>query len=171
MKIANYEMGIIPTKHKRQSDINGHDRIRMLFIYIFLAIITAIVTVYGVWVLYPYQTIQLSDSPFKIVGPTTVSAGEYVTYEVSYIKYTTVIPTQYKQFVDGIVFQISPEMSKPVILEPGSGKARIAIRIPETLPSGVYNIHTDTYYQMNPVRTIHEESFTEKFTVINKDKL
>lgn len=161
-------MSNIVNNPKRRWSDKLDSRWRMKFLAVFAAgtvvLGFAIMGTLLFWALYPYPTITLSKQPFKVLN-RTVRHGDNVLYVVGYIKQTDVIPTQYKQFVDGLVYSISPEQSRPTIISPGKGTALVSIHVPKGLPPGVYFIHTDTYYVMNPIRTIHEQSRTETFTV------
>jgi hypothetical protein len=153
-------------RRKAKRQLNPKHLLLSIYIYSMITISAIAVFTWGVWSLYPYKTIEYGNQPFKIISNRIVKQGESITYTVEYTKSTKVIPTQYKQFVDGIIYNIPAEEARPVIIDPGSGVAFINITVPKNLPPGEYYLHTDTYYKMNPVRTIQKESRTETFTVI-----
>jgi hypothetical protein len=115
------------------------------------------------WQFYPYHVIDKSPSPLKIVGLSSVRAGQDIVYEYSYTKYTDVIPTIHRQFVDGLIFESEDTTTH---LEPGNGHVHVAIRIPETLPPGKYRLRIFISYRVNPIRTIDTVDETQEFTVL-----
>jgi len=137
-----------------------------VYVYGSFVITIAFLATLGFWLLYPYKTIDIKEQPYKIQGSRVLHQGENLLYTAKFEKYTYKVPTQHKQFVDGLIFNVSEEGSKPTIRDPGLGVVLVSIHIPHTLPPGVYYIHIDTYYKMNPIREIHLESRTETFTVL-----
>jgi hypothetical protein len=93
-----------------------------------------------------------------------IKAGEILTYEVSFCKYTSGVPLLTRTFVDGIIYSIPDFVASDV--EIGCRTNHIGIQIPVNLPVGVYVMRTKYRYQVNPVRFVEYVSSTEKFTVI-----
>jgi hypothetical protein len=126
------------------------------------------------WAFYPYKTITQEPKPFEIYYPIEtdgthiIRQGSSFSYSFNYTKHTDVFPTIYRQFVDGLVFNAGE--SYPTVIRKGTGKAHIQVYVPETLPPGKYRLRIIARYQMNPIRVIELESFTEYFKVVAKDK-
>ena len=59
---------------------------------------------------------------------------------------------------------------QPTVTEPGSGTARVQVKVPETLPPGKYQLRITAIYQMNPIRAIENISLTEEFEVRAPEK-
>jgi hypothetical protein len=143
----------------------GHWALRA-FAYGTLTLVAALLVLIGVWLWYPYQTVSKSPDPLRIAGPHTVRQGGVIVYEYSYTKYTSIIPTIHRQFVDGLIFESTDTATH---VEPGTGHVQVAVPVPETLPPGKYHIAIYISYRMNPLRDIQSHNITEDFTVLSKD--
>ena len=123
----------------------------------------------GFWLLYPYDPITVSPQPERVVYPPNriVKQGGRITIRFHFVRRTDVVPDIYRQFRDDLVFAINnDEANTPAVVGIGEGWAEKEIPVPMTLPPGVYSLHSDGYYQMNPIRSVHTQSVTETFTVI-----
>ena len=147
-----------------------------LLVWLTISVILITAGVVAFYLLYPYTPTETPNTPYKIVVPMTRNAkglvvlkqGEYFTYEFAYVKNDYVIPTITRQFVDGIVFNVSG-YQQPTVMTPGRGTARVAIQVPETLPPGEYHLSILATYQENPIRVIHNDHITETFEVVAVD--
>lgn len=129
-----------------------------------LLLATATLSVCIFWLFYPYKTVVKSPSPMPIVkGYETVRQGEVLVYEYDYVKYTTVVPTVHRQFVDGLIFDSTDITTH---LEPGVGHVHVAVPIPYTLPPGKYHLRVFTDFRMNPLRVISAADNTRDFIVL-----
>lgn len=113
------------------------------------------------WWFFPYKIIKHND-PYGVV-PKENHQGGVLMYEMDYCKYTDVMPTVSRQFVDGIIYVVT---ASGIGLKKGCGKVTVEIPIPKNLPVGTYHLKTILTYQVNPIRTITSEYVTENFTVI-----
>ena len=129
-----------------------------------LAIIAVAILVVAYWWLFPYQTVNKTPMPMPIVaGYETVRQGGVVLYEYDYTKYTDVVPTVHRQFVDGLIFD-SADASTHLL--PGTGHVHVQVPIPVTLPPGRYHLQVITEFQMNPIRLIRAIDMTQDFMVL-----
>lgn len=120
------------------------------------------ISVAGIWMVYPYKTITVQGS-INPINEGIYKPGEAVTFHVNYCKYTKVRPIITRQFVDGVIYTV-PSYT-PTTVDLGCGERDIQVMIPETLPDGQYKLTTIYRYQMNPLRTVDVVAETEKFTV------
>ena len=122
-----------------------------------------IVITWGVlmyWWLVPYKTVEIiSAVPLQY----EVKQGTDLEYILDYCKYTDVMPSVTRKFVDGIIYAVP---SSGVGLKKGCGKMVLSIPVPKTLPIGVYHLETSLDYKVNLIRVINKEYSTEKFTVV-----
>lgn len=129
-----------------------------------LALSFAFVIVMAYWVNAPYKTIDFKNLPYK-TNKTVYEQGENAYYEVTYCKYTDVMPTIHRQFVDGIIFEVP---SSVAVIQKGCRTSRIPFTIPESLPAGKYHIKIQADYKMNPVRHILVENESNYFEIVSK---
>lgn len=138
----------------------NHKKLDILAIVGF-GMIVVIWLVFMFWWIYPYKT-SVQIQPYKVINKT-VKQGDLLSYEMDYCKYTDVVPTVQRQFIDGIIYSVPADSAQ---LKKGCGIITNSIKIPATLPPGVYYIHATVSYQMNPIRNITNEYVTEKFSVV-----
>lgn len=115
------------------------------------------------WAFFPYKT-SIQKQPYE-VSPKVVVQGELLTYEMDYCKYTDVIPTVERQFIDGIIYALPPGNAQ---LKSGCNTVMNTIQIPNALPPGHYYLQAIVSFKVNPIRTISNTYITEKFEVIKK---
>lgn len=134
------------------------------FVILVLVASTAALAV-GAWMMWwPFLTVDKSPMPMPVVkGYETVRQGGVVVYEYDFTKYTDVIPTVHRQFVDGIIFESADSTTH---LAKGEGHIQVDVPIPLTLPPGHYRIRVYSDYRMNAFRTISSMDQTEDFTVL-----
>ena len=77
--------------------------------YISLIFIVIVWAVLMFWWLYPYQT-STQVQPYKVLTPI-VEQGEFLQYEIDYCKYINDVPTVDRQFVDGIIYAVTFNVS------------------------------------------------------------
>jgi len=121
-------------------------------------IITWAVLMY--WWLRPYKIIEIKSA---VPLEAEVKQGTDLEYILDYCKYTDLIPSVTRRFVDGIIYAVP---SSGVGLKKGCGKVVLSIPVPKTLPAGVYHLETNLSYQVNPIRNIKLEYSTGLFTVV-----
>lgn len=115
------------------------------------------------WAFFPYRTATQSQ-PY-IVHDKVIKQGELLQYEMNYCKYTSVVPTVERQFIDGIIFALPPANAQ---LPKGCGKRLNSLEIPHALPPGQYYLQATVSYKVNPIRIITSVYRTEQFEVIAK---
>ena len=139
-------------------------RIVLWIVYLVIAGIIFFVGLSAFWLLWPYRTVEKTQSPLPIVkGYETVRQGGVVAYEYDYVKYSNVQPTVNREFVDGLIFESSDASTH---LGPRVGHVRVEVPIPYTLPPGHYRLKIYISFQMNPWRTIQNVDTTGQFTVL-----
>ena len=120
------------------------------------------------WAFYPYDPITVTPQPYPIIYPANrvVKQGGLIVYKFHYVKRVAIIPDVHREFVDDISYvSTDPSVNQVAVTTPGEGNTEKEINIPPELPAGVYQLKTDSYYHVNPIRTIHIQSITETFTV------
>ena len=122
-----------------------------------------LVLVFLFWLLYPYKTITF-NTPEHSVETKIVKSGGYLVYDVSYCKYTNVVPTITRYFVDGITYLVSNN-EVAIKKEKGCGVNKVQVYVPKGLPKGDYKFQVIFHYKVNPIRTIDVVSYTESFTI------
>lgn len=123
--------------------------------------IVIIWVIFMFWSIYPYKT-TVNKQPYKVINKV-VKQGDLLLYEMDYCKYTNIIPTVHRQFIDGIIYS-TPESTAQ--LKKGCGIIINSVRVPITLPPGDYYMKAVVTFQVNPIRTISKEFLTEQFKVI-----
>lgn len=119
------------------------------------------------WHLYPYKPLVINEEPLKILNENkTVKQGDILVYEVNFTKNTDKKAVIYRRFVDGLIYNLPP--SYP-LNKPGERINTTTVDIPQVLPEGKYTLHSETCYQMNPIREVCVEYQTEEFEVIAKE--
>lgn len=113
------------------------------------------------WSLYPYKTIEIKDIRLidKEIGST-----ELLGLEIDYCKYIDRKAVVERVFEDGLYFPGSPIESN----EPKG--CRTVVRymdVPKCLLNGQYRLKLRWTYDVNPVRDISVEEYTDYFNVID----
>jgi len=137
---------------------------KILFIASWTGIVSAMVLLLlaGFWMFYPYKTTDYNNLPQKL-DKRIVYGGQFLVIRVDFCKYTEVIPTISRSFVDGIVYTIPPYTGVDTKL--GCHIRNAQIYIPKGLPPGKYHITTNYRWVMNPLRTIEKINSTVDFEV------
>lgn len=138
----------------------------MVILTVVLAIVLLGFLAYWQWV--PNVPIVTGPNPYRIVYPENkvVVQGGYLTYEFEYNKTSDIMPDIRRQFVDGLVFNVSDPQTATVG-EIGEGTARVQIKVPETLPPGTYHLRVEAIYEINPIKEFRNVSITEDFEVVS----
>jgi len=117
------------------------------------------------WAFFPYQTIKF-NAPYQ-TEKLVYTQGDETFYVVDACKYTDVVPSIQKEFVDGLVFTAE---SPQAFLTKGCRKQEVLLLIPHTLPSGKYRLKISTQYKMSPFQTISHIEYSNWFTVLEDHK-
>jgi hypothetical protein len=119
------------------------------------------------WWFYPYNPISYKDEVYPILNENKIATmGGTLIYQVNYCKYTNIIPTITKRYVDGIIYDTLP--SKGIVVSNTCGSTTVYNSIPDTLLPGSYHMDLVVDYQMNPIRHIIVHRQTEQFTIVKK---
>ena len=115
------------------------------------------------WIVFPYKVIEFNDGDFR-VNTKQLYQGEYLSYDVSYCKYTEALASTTISFVDGIIYTIPKDPQ--AFYEIGCHTKTILLYIPKALPAGKYYLDHVFTFQVNPIREVRVEAKTEMFEVI-----
>lgn len=137
---------------------------------IILMVATTVAIVYVFYLLcWPFKTIIIKNfsytQPIHIDTPV-VHPGDIVTYEFDYCKFTNVVPSSKSQLIDGQIISLSPTMSSSSGLPLGCHNISRSITIPKTINPGRYYLNKELDYQVNSLRTISIDYYTEYFQVV-----
>lgn len=137
---------------------------KIFYLISWASILSALLTILvaGVWMVYPYKTLTVDDSP-EWVDKEIYKPGDTMTFHIDYCKYTDVKPLVTRQFVDGVIYTVPSYISASNDI--GCGNRDIQVIIPTTLPDGEYKLTTTHRYQMNPLRVIDVMAETVKFKI------
>ena len=116
----------------------------------------------GYWSLYPYRPASYIQ-PDKVENKV-VKQGVELVLITDFCRYMPVIPVISRSFVDGIIYNV-PQTVSPTA-DVGCYKRRVLIQVPKTLPVGIYHLHTNFKYKVNPIRDIEILNESETFQVI-----
>jgi hypothetical protein len=155
-------------KRRKYDMVTNKHLLLSIFSYGTILLTLVLLSVVLFWMFYPYNVIESSPKPYKIVeSGKTAYQGGVLSYEYDYTKFIDAPVTVRKQFVDGIIFECPSLFTyKPL----GTGHVHAQIEIPETLPPGHYSLRIIATYKVNPIREIVVENSTEPFTVIELHK-
>lgn len=156
-----------PLEERRSAHRGMPKRLKVLAFLMYAAIIF-LVGLLSYWEFYPVIPIKTYPTPYAIVYPENkiVKQGGYIAYEFTYDKYMDLMPTIQRQFVDGLVFNVSGTTDPTVGGIGRNIRARVQVPIPETLPPGKYHLAINATYELNPIRVFHNDNNTEVFEVI-----
>jgi hypothetical protein len=139
-------------------------KILNLVSYLTLLMALVVVLIVTYWMTYPYKPVEFKNLPHKI-DTKQIKAGEYLTMNVDYCKYSTVVPVINTAFIDGIIYYV-PQEGTINTVKPGCGENKVFIYIPKALPPGNYSVHRTWKYKVNPLRTITIYTQSETFEVV-----
>lgn len=128
-----------------------------------LILIAVSLVIVAFWSFYPYKTITFLDDP-RIVETRTVKAGDDIEFWINAVRHTRVAPKVTRSLENGIFIQFMPFQSSN--FETGPRNDKVVFKIPESTPPGVYRLNTLLEFEMNPIRTIRKNIYTEEFEVI-----
>jgi hypothetical protein len=130
--------------------------------YLTLILALGLTILGGYWLLYPYKPIVFNNLPFK-VDNKIVKVGNPLTYTADYCKYSNLLPTATKSFVNQIIYVLPGEA---VVIKPiGCGTVQVQITVPTNLPPGDYVLKITYHYQVNPIRIVNVYAQSEEFAV------
>lgn len=121
--------------------------------------------VLGYWYWWPVRTLEVNGIGTPIhLEHTVVQRGGTLSYYLDYCKYSNQSPIVHRWLIDGqeIPLTDAGKGSLP------SGCHKILVSnaiVPETVNPGIYHLHVEVIYQVNPIRKEFIEYDTENFTV------
>ena len=128
-----------------------------------LALLAIVVFTVSFWLLYPYRTMEFKDPLFRVLNENkTVERGGRLKYEVNACKYTDIVPTLKKFFVDGVIYEVTESYGA---VDKGCGKTIVDVYVPRAIPVGNYKMKFIAKYQVNPIREIVFVNYSEAFVV------
>lgn len=114
----------------------------------------------GYWSFCPYKTIDFKGD--YIFDKSEYRQGEVAYYTVKFCKYSEAPVTVNKQYIDGLIFTVD---SPRAVLAQGCHTTKVPITIPDTLPTGKYQLKVTASYKVNPIRIITKVNYSNWFTV------
>lgn len=128
-------------------------------LYIFMGVV-----IY--WLFWPYQVIEYKDKVLPLKNHQ-VASGELLEISHNFCKYISVPLKLTTEIQDGVIFALG-------ITESNTAKGcynRVAkIVVPTVMGVGEKaRVHYTLFYQVNPLRTITYDLYSEEFEIISKD--
>lgn len=112
------------------------------------------------WLIFPLKVLEMKN---VTLDRTEVSRGEHLVVSADYCKYINEQSELFISFIDGIVYNPSPQILN---LEIGCHHANLSIYIPKALPTGEFMLKGVFRYKVNPIRSVEVNNLTGKFTII-----
>jgi hypothetical protein len=131
--------------------------------YFTLALAFGTILLAAYWLIRPYKPIVFNNLPIK-VDNKIVKAGEMLTYDVDYCKYSNLLPDVSRYFVDQIVYLLPAETA--LAKQEGCHIIKIQTPVPPTLPPSTYYLKLTYRYHVNPIKTFDVSVETERFQVV-----
>jgi hypothetical protein len=142
-------------------------KVLLWFSSVTILITVALLGYIGFYMLYPFKVLDMPTTPVPVMTKE-VEAGGQLEYELDYCRYTYKHSHVTKQFIDGVIYTTpSVETINPV----GCHKIIVAMKVPDTLDTGVYSLRVLINTEVNKLRTIQNEYSTEQFRIIGKDTI
>lgn len=148
---------------EKYNQLKKREKVELFILSASMLSIFLIIGLFLFWWLWPYKT-ATQVSPYRVITKE-VQQGNFLLYEIEYCKYTNVIPTVQRQFIDGIIYTI-PQGN--IQIKKGCGKVTNSIQVPEALPPGEYYLSVRVSFEMNPLRKIEQTTVSERFIVTKK---
>jgi len=111
------------------------------------------------WLVYPYDVVDINTLELLT---TSAPQGSNLILRLDYTKHLPLPARVVRSFQDGIVF-VTPTLESNI--PTGDNVLIREVPVPESLPPGVYSLHTDMEFKVNPIRSVNVEYTTETFTV------
>ena len=137
-------------------------RIRMLFIWASLFILTALLGLIAFWSYHPYKVRIDTVLPYKVITPV-VETGGSLQYQRHTTKVIDVQGTASCKIVDGIEYQLPTRITSG---EPRVDRSIQLVVIPDQIMPGNYRYVCTVVYRVNPIRTVEYNTTTEVFKVV-----
>lgn len=127
----------------------------------------ALLIVYGVLTLYPYEIVKFKKEDgfgrgVYLVEDKIIAKGELLRYRVQFEKILDKQGAMSCFFEDGILFRTPPTYSNQPV---GYRDYVQAVEIPQTLPAGEYRYGCLISYEMYFDRVVSYTFYTDEFTV------
>jgi hypothetical protein len=132
-----------------------------------VAVCQIVVLLIAYMLFWPVKTLVITgsdaDNPVSVITKT-VARGQYLSYELSYCKYTDLPSTVSRILVDGQKITL---VETAGVLPKGCFNTTInTAKIPDTINPGRYALDVTVYYRINDFRTEQINYSTEYFNVI-----
>jgi hypothetical protein len=114
------------------------------------------------WMSYTYQPLTFNGEMNK-VSQKIVYQGNTLNYEVSYCKNTKLSSVVSRRFINDLIYLLPDTVANN---PSGCHDINFLLSIPKELPPAKYKILTIYKYQINPIREIIIERYTEEFEVL-----
>lgn len=131
---------------------------------VWLTLVTGmLVMLYVIYlIVWPIEAIHVNVEPARILTPI-VKAGDTVTFELDYCRYTDVPSTLSRSIRGKSVYHYEPFTT---VGKPGCRILDISVVLPEDIKPGSYYILTINETQVNQLHKITTPFETEPFTVV-----
>jgi len=120
------------------------------------------------WLWWPYNVMAVSE-PIRIINPGKIAVpGEELIYELCYTKTTSMSATVSKNLINDYIITLAPVKGN---LPAGQNlKKKISVLVPGYACAGKYRLRWVAHYQVNPLRIIQVEAWSEEFYIQEKKK-
>jgi hypothetical protein len=136
-------------------------KLKHIYAYICLSIITLGALLIAFWLLWPVNVIHF-DEPVT-VDKKVYHPGDQIIYTISYCKYDSRIGTIYRSLVNSTIITYTPVTNN---LPVGCRKTKKTdLHIPENTEEGVYHLENTIIYKINPIRDFVASWRSEEFEV------
>lgn len=122
--------------------------------------------VFAYWALWPYEPLVFNVSTYSILNENKiVHRGEPLVFMSDSCRNFVGEIHIHRAFIDGIIFN-TPDITF-YQSEPGCVRyLNTDVVVPHTLPPGKYKLKIQDIIQVNPIRSVVAEIYTEEFLVL-----
>ena len=126
-----------------------------------MALALGILLVIGYWSFYPYKPLTI-NTPEASVENKKLKVGEFLHYKIDYCKNYDISARLDRAFIDGVIYSMpSTNANNPI----GCAINNIYMEVPN-LPTGTYKLKIEYRYEVNPIRTVYYQVYTEDFQIV-----
>ena len=120
------------------------------------------------WLFWPYSVMEIEE-PIQIMNPDKIAyAGKNLEYELKYTKKVSLQAVVNKNLVNDYIITLSPALGN---LPTGKDmKKKVVVSIPGYACPGKYRLRWVATYQVNPLRQIQVEAWSEEFLIRERKK-
>lgn len=147
------------------ASLNHHkhiDKLKHIYLYICLTIITSGSLLIGYWSLFPGEIIEFNKQ--VTVDKKEYRPGDRIVYDLSYCKKVNMTGTVYRSLLNGTRTSFTPMTNS---LPVGCRQVKVNdLVIPEYSDEGLYHLEATVEYKVNPIRTFTASWKSEEFKII-----